>query len=227
MKAWGSRGITPPFLTSALDGSGQLHVPVALPLRQTWWQEIHFRSNLHGRSPEKILARLFTANASNLKSSEVEVEFTLRLTVGQSVSQYALVLGTLLGPMTRFSFSISLAGQWLCSFSWGAPSDERTGLQFVLQSLGGQSRGGLITVSPETTGFPFRRLLRLAGISVEYSYSPPHGDKSTDECHLTKWQLLIVRTARKYAEWAKCIVSLLLKAGGTYGYHYELKGRIN
>jgi hypothetical protein len=37
----------------------------------------------------------------------------------------------------------------------------------VLQSVGGQSRGRLITVSSETTGFPFRRLLGLAGITVQ------------------------------------------------------------
>jgi hypothetical protein len=36
-----------------------------------------------------------------------------------------------------------------------------------VQSLSGQSRGGLITVSSETTGFPFRRLLRLAGTTVQ------------------------------------------------------------
>jgi hypothetical protein len=29
---WGSEGIAPPFLTSALDGSGELHTPAALPL---------------------------------------------------------------------------------------------------------------------------------------------------------------------------------------------------
>jgi hypothetical protein len=49
----------------------------------------------------------------------------------------------------------------------GVLSDERTCLQFAVQSVGGESRGGLITVSPETTGFPFRRLLRLAEITAE------------------------------------------------------------
>jgi hypothetical protein len=46
---------------------------------------------------------------------------------GQSVSQYVLVSGTT-GPMTRFYFFLSFAGKLLCSSSWGAPSDERTGL---------------------------------------------------------------------------------------------------
>jgi hypothetical protein len=34
----------------------------------------------------------------------------------------------------------------LCSSSWGALSDERTGLYFVVQSVSGQSRGGLVTI---------------------------------------------------------------------------------
>jgi hypothetical protein len=45
--------------------------------------------------------------------------------------------GTPLGPMTRFL---------LCSSSLGALSDDRMGLQFVVQSVSGQSRGGLITI---------------------------------------------------------------------------------
>jgi hypothetical protein len=49
-------------------------------------------------------------------------------TGGQSVSQYVLVSATPLGPMTGFFFFISFAGQLLCSSSWGALSDERTGL---------------------------------------------------------------------------------------------------
>jgi hypothetical protein len=36
-----------------------------------------------------------------------------------------------------------------------------------VQSAGGQSRGGLVTVSSEATGFPSRRLLRLVGNTVE------------------------------------------------------------
>jgi hypothetical protein len=51
---------------------------------------------------------------------------------------YFVVSGTTLGPMTRFYL--------LSSSSWGALSDERTGLQFVVQSVSGQSRGGLITI---------------------------------------------------------------------------------
>jgi hypothetical protein len=53
-----------------------------------------------------------------------EVGVTLRLTV----SQYVLVLGTPLGPMTRFYIFLSFSGKLLWSSSWGALSDEGTGL---------------------------------------------------------------------------------------------------
>jgi hypothetical protein len=36
MKTWGSGGIAPPFLTSALDGGGQLQDLAALPLGKDW-----------------------------------------------------------------------------------------------------------------------------------------------------------------------------------------------
>jgi hypothetical protein len=48
--------------------------------------------------------------------------------------------------MTRFFFSLSFARQLLCSSSLGALSDERPGLQFVVQSVSSQSRGGLTTI---------------------------------------------------------------------------------
>jgi hypothetical protein len=73
---------------------------------------------------------------------EVEVEVTFRLTVSQVVCVGA---GHPFGPMTTFYFLLSFAGQLLCSSFWGALSDERTGLQFVVQSISGQSRGGLVT----------------------------------------------------------------------------------
>jgi hypothetical protein len=57
--------------------------------------------------------------------------------------------------MTRFFFSLSFAGQLLCSSSWGALSDERTGLQFAVQSVSGQSRGGLITIHYCLVWLPF------------------------------------------------------------------------
>jgi hypothetical protein len=50
------------------------------------------------------------------------------------------------GPWPDFSFSFCFAGQLFCSSSWGALSDERTGLQFVVQSVSGHSRGEHITI---------------------------------------------------------------------------------
>jgi hypothetical protein len=50
------------------------------------------------------------------------------------------------GPLPDFTFSFCFAGKLLCCSSWCALSDERTGLQFVVQSVSGQSRGGLITI---------------------------------------------------------------------------------
>jgi hypothetical protein len=76
-------------------------------------------------------------------SVTAEVEVTLRLTVSQSVY---LGVGHSFGALTIFSFPLSFAGNWVCSSSWDTLSDERTGLQFVAQSVGGQSPGGLITV---------------------------------------------------------------------------------
>jgi hypothetical protein len=58
----------------------------------------------------------------NMNGNEVEV--ALRL----PVSQYVLVSGTPLGPMTRFFFFLSFSGKLFSSSSWGALSDERTGL---------------------------------------------------------------------------------------------------
>jgi hypothetical protein len=62
---------------------------------------------------------------------------------------------------------------------WGALSDEMTGLQLVLASaviLGSESRGthDHILLS-QIRDFPFRRLLRLAGLRWRYSTPPPHG----------------------------------------------------
>jgi hypothetical protein len=63
---------------------------------------------------------------------------------------------------------------------WGAPSDERTGLLQMLLALasavifGSESRGTSdhILLS-QIRDFPFRRLLRLAGLRWRYSTPPP------------------------------------------------------
>jgi hypothetical protein len=94
--------------------------------------------------------------------------------VGLSV----LVSGT---PWPNFIFPFLLPDKLLCSSSWGALSDERTDLQFVVQSVSGESSGGLITiytsitVSSETTKLPLCRSYKSQGLRWKYSNPPPHG----------------------------------------------------
>jgi hypothetical protein len=55
-------------------------------------------------------------------------------------------------------------------FVLGCPLWREDGSVICMQSVGGKSRGGLITIHYcliWTTGFPFRRLLRHTGITVE------------------------------------------------------------
>jgi hypothetical protein len=74
---------------------------------------------------------------------EVEVEVILRLTV----SQYVLVLCTLVGLANRYYFlPVCCCLQFAVLYLWGALSDERTGLQFAVQSLNGLSRAEPITI---------------------------------------------------------------------------------
>jgi hypothetical protein len=63
---------------------------------------------------------------------------------------------------------------------WGALSDERTGVSFTISAglasaviLGAQSLGTREHIS--LLDFPFRRLVRLAGLRWKYSTPPPHG----------------------------------------------------
>jgi hypothetical protein len=62
-----------------------------------------------------------------------KVEVTLRLTV----SQYVLVSSTLVGLATRYYFLLECCLKFVVLFQWGAFSDERTSLQFVVHSLAG------------------------------------------------------------------------------------------
>jgi hypothetical protein len=123
-------------------------------------------------------------------------------TDGQSVSQYVLVSSTLVGLATRYFFlSECCCLKFALLFLWGALSDERTGLQFAVQLLIGPSRAEPVTILycliwdssqpggpgsciyiPEeqggpvihpATGFPLRRLLRLARLWWRYSNPPP------------------------------------------------------
>jgi hypothetical protein len=114
----------------------------------------------------------------------------------RSVGQSVLVSSTHLGLTTKYLL-LSVAGLLM----WGALSDERTGLPFTnaadlrqrnhswvrvpLDSWLPQPRGPRPRiyipqeqggqVVPPGTGFPFRHLLRLAGLRWRYSTSPPHG----------------------------------------------------
>jgi hypothetical protein len=66
---------------------------------------------------------------------------------------------------------------------WGALSDERAGLSFAIAVVlasavffGSESRGTSDQILlPQIRDFPFRRLLRLAGLRWRYSTPPPHG----------------------------------------------------
>jgi hypothetical protein len=66
---------------------------------------------------------------------------------------------------------------------WGALSDERTGLSFTIAAgprqhgdFGSESRGTRNNILlSQIRNFPFRRLLRLAGLQWRYSTPPPHG----------------------------------------------------
>jgi hypothetical protein len=64
----------------------------------------------------------------------------------RSVSQYVLVSSSLVGLATRYYFlSECCCVKFAVLFLWGALSDERTGLQFAMQSLNGPSRAEPIT----------------------------------------------------------------------------------
>jgi hypothetical protein len=68
-------------------------------------------------------------------------------TDGQSVSQHVLVSSTLVGLLPRYYFlSVCCCLKFAVFFLWGALSDERTGLQFAVQSLNGPSRSEPVTL---------------------------------------------------------------------------------
>jgi hypothetical protein len=127
----------------------------------------------------------------------LEVEITLRLKVSQSVCRS---VEPTLGHVTRYYFlSEGYCLKVAVLFLWGALSDERTGLQFAVQSLNGPDRAEPVTyftISSETpptwrVRFPYlyspgkwcrsytqvirfllRRLLRLTGLWWRYSNPP-------------------------------------------------------
>jgi hypothetical protein len=128
------------------------------------------------------------------KDLYLEVEFTLRPAVSRSV---CLGVEPNLGFVTRYCFlSERFCLKFAVLFLWGTSSDERTGLQFAVQSVSGPSQPEPITIhyyliwdsselegevpvfiSPSKrfqiiflgTGSPLHRLFRLAGLRWRYS----------------------------------------------------------
>jgi hypothetical protein len=74
----------------------------------------------------------------NLLSEALEVEVTLRLTV----SQYVLVSS----PLWDLRPDLTSCRKVAVLFLWGAQSDERTRLQFVVQSLNVPSHAEPVTI---------------------------------------------------------------------------------
>jgi hypothetical protein len=108
---------------------------------------------------------------------QVKVKVTLRLTL--SVSQYVLVSGTLLGPMTRFYSFLSFAWKIAMLFVLGRPLSREDG-SVICSAICQWSE------SPRTHNRTLLSRLRLLGsLSVasydsqglrwKYSYPPPHG----------------------------------------------------
>jgi hypothetical protein len=106
----------------------------------------------------------------------VRVRVTLRLTISQSVS---LGVEPHLGFMTRYLLLCDCYGL----VSWGALSDERTGLSIVYAVGLCQRSLSRVRVACDSSPYftvsnlrlPFRRLVRLAGSRWRYSTPPPHG----------------------------------------------------
>jgi hypothetical protein len=110
------------------------------------WLQLHAsRSNSWQQlKPSGYLINSLTLSTN---SSQLEIEDTLRLTV----SQYVLVSGTRLGPMTRFYFFLLVCRTIALLFVLGRPLWREDGS----------------VICNAICQFPLRRLLRLAGITVE------------------------------------------------------------
>jgi hypothetical protein len=89
----------------------------------------------------------------------------------RSVSQYVLMSGTPLELMTRFYFSLFLCQKIALLFVLGRPIWRKDGSVIYSANMSvvrvAEDSQPYITVSSETTGFPFCRLLGLEGITVE------------------------------------------------------------
>jgi hypothetical protein len=116
--------------------------------------------------------RAFGSNRRNIsfqapQSDNSQVEF--RWCDRRPIGLFVFVSGTLLGPMTRFLFFISFAGQMLCSSYWGALSNERvTRVVRVAEDSLLRLLGSLSVAS-----------YGLQGLRWKYSNPPPHGVSDT------------------------------------------------
>jgi hypothetical protein len=93
------------------------------------------------RNLKKLRSKIWLWGSHNCRSRSY---FT---TDSQSVSQYVLVSSTLVGLASRYYFlSECCCLKFEVLFLWGALSDERTGLQFAVQSLNDPSRAEPVTI---------------------------------------------------------------------------------
>jgi hypothetical protein len=151
--------ITPPFLslTEHVSMNTMSHTQNTLPWSPYWSQSQ--QNCIRGYEPFK---------------GRVWVLYYDRQSVGHSVLEWSTIWGLWLD----FYYCQTVAGLLM----WGALSDERTGcrlqLLLVLASaviFGSESHGTRDHILVfHIRNFPFRRLLRLAGLRWRFSTPPPH-----------------------------------------------------
>jgi hypothetical protein len=117
-----------------------------------WWEGLsviysHNSLSFSGQSPSELLTKsywlIWTTRFPDLRRASYWSLLNWVDTMIDGQSAYpSSCRAPISVPLADFSFS----GQLFCSSSWGALSDERTGLQFVVQSARGYSHGGLITI---------------------------------------------------------------------------------
>jgi hypothetical protein len=143
----------------------------------------------HGETCLRCLSSFIALEWPEIHWLTLEVEVTLRLTV----SQYVLASSTLVGLATRYYFlSECCCLKFAVLYLWGALSDERTGLQFAVQSLNGLSRSESITIL-----YCLIRDSPTWRARFLYSYSPGTGWLSYTPGHWVPFTLsLTIRRAK-------------------------------
>jgi hypothetical protein len=140
--------------------------PISSPWRQAPWRS----------RPEIFFPQLNTWGCSPYVTSSLTRGWLCRL---QLLLAFASIV--ILGSESRGTHDNILLSQIRDS-----PQPEGPGpCIYILQGQGGP-------FIPPDTGFPFRRLLRLAGLRWRYSNSPPHGHWPTT---ITRPAYISVRTA--------------------------------